>query len=151
MPSLSLLRNSKPPSSLFGRVSPGLVGILIPVLLGLIVIGCASSAPSIDDRAIRRKLDLRLQMALGGHGVGEPLGEYMRVIVRLNGAGTDEDREMLGQFGSVGSIVGPIVTLTLKPGRVVEVAALSRVRLVEFDAGNVPMPSPPPPAHPETG
>ncbi|MCK4772463.1 MAG: hypothetical protein KAT18_06035 [Candidatus Latescibacteria bacterium] len=113
--------------------------------------GCASSAPSIDDSSIRRKLDLRLQMALGGQGLGEELGEYIRVIVRLTGTGTEEDREELGQYGAVGAIIGPVVTLTLKPERVVEVAALPRVKLIEFDARNVPMPTPPPPPNPATG
>lgn len=113
--------------------------------------GCASSAPSLDDSSIRRKLDLRLQMALGGQGLGEELGEYIRIIVRLTGTGTEEDRETLGQYGAVGAIIGPVVTLTLKPERVVEVAALPRVKLIEFDARNVPMPTPPPPPNPATG
>lgn len=83
--------------------------------------------------------------------MGEELGEYIRVIVRLTGTGTEEDREELGQYGAVGAIIGPVVTLTLKPERVVEVAALPCVKLIEFDARNVPMPTPPPPPNPATG
>jgi len=115
------------------------------MLLALIIAGCAARAPSIDDANIRKKLDLRLQMALEGRGVGEPLGEYIRVIVRLKETGTDEDRQALSQFGVVGAIIGPVVTLTLKPEHIVQVAALSRVKAIEFDASNVPMPTPPPP------
>lgn len=148
MSSSPLSVDSKPPSLTSGVFPRGFIVIVIPVLLGLTLHGCASSAPSIDNQAIRRKLDLRLQMALGSRGVSEQLGNYMRVIVRLEAAATDEDRQMLSQLGSVGSVIGPVVTLTLKPERVVEVAALPQVKLVEFDARNVPMPTPPPQIHP---
>jgi hypothetical protein len=83
--------------------------------------------------------------------VGEPLGEYIRVLVRLSDSGTDEDREALNLIGTVGSMVGPVVTLTLKPEQVVQVAALDRVKSIEYDARNVPTPIPPQPAGTPTG
>ena len=116
------------------------------VLMAVIVLmatGCASSTPGINDEGIKRKFDLRLQMALGGHLTGEPLGEYVRVIIRMKSSVNDEDRQELDSFGIIGSVIGPIVTLTIRPERLVHVAALSRVTFIEFDAGNVPMPIPP--------
>ena len=114
--------------------------ILIFVFMAL---GCAASAPDIENKTIQRKFDLRLRMALGGHGTGEPLGDYVRVNIRMRSSVTDEDRQELGRFGTIGSVTGPVVTMTLRPERLVQVAALSRVRFIEFDAGNVPMPIPP--------
>ncbi len=116
------------------------------VLMAVIVLmatACASSAPSIDDNKIKRKFDLRLLMALGGHLTGEPLGEYVRVNIRMRSSINDEDRQELGTFGTIGAVIGPVVTLTIRPERLVHVAALSRVAFIEFDAGNVPMPIPP--------
>lgn len=116
------------------------------VLMAVIVLmatGCASSVPSIEDRGILRKFDLRLQMALGGHLTGEPLGEYVRVTIRMRSSINDEDRQELDTFGTIGAVIGPFVTLTIRPERLVHVAALSQVTFIEFDAGNVPMPIPP--------
>lgn len=116
------------------------------VLMAVIVLmatACASSAPTIEDRGIKRKFDLRLQMALGGHLTGEPLGEYVRVTIRMRSSINDEDRQELDMFGTIGAVIGPFVTLTIRPERLVHVAALSRVVFIEFDAGNVPMPIPP--------
>ena len=141
----SILPDSLPPVSVTAGFLRRITSPPVIMLLALIIAGCAARAPRIEDANIRRKLDLRLQMALEGSGVGESLGEYIRVIIRLKETGTDEDRQALSQFGAVGAMLGPVVTLTLKPEYVVQVAALPRVKAIEFDANNVPMPTPPPP------
>ena len=125
------------------RLSGNPVRFVLVAVIVLMAAGCASSAPSIEDDGIKRKFDLRLQMALGGHLTGEPLGEFVRVNIRMRSSLNDEDREELDRFGIIGSVIGPVVTLTIRPERLVQVAALSRVAFIEFDAGNVPMPIPP--------
>ncbi len=120
-----------------------LIGLSLLAFIVSLAIGCAAGTPSIEDEIIKRKFDLRLRMALGGYGTGEPLGDHVRVNIHMRRSVTDEDRQELGRFGTIGSVIGPIVTLTLRPERLVQVAALSRVRFIEFDAGNVPMPIPP--------
>ena len=119
------------------------VRFVLMAVLVLMATGCASSVPRIDDKGIKRKFDLRLQMALGGHLTGEPLGEYVRVTIRMRSSINDEDRQELDTFGTIGAVIGPVVTLTIRPERLVHVAALTRVVFIEFDAGNVPMPIPP--------
>jgi hypothetical protein len=125
------------------RLSGNPVRFVLMAVIVFMATGCASSAPGIEDKGIKRKFDLRLQMALGGHLTGEPLGEYVRVIIRMRSSVNDEDRQELDSFGTIGSVIGPVVTLTIRPERLVQVAALSRVTFIEFDAGNVPMPIPP--------
>ena len=125
------------------RLSGNPVRFVLVAVIVLMAAGCASSAPSIEDDGIKRKFDLRLQMALGGHLTGEPLGEFVRVNIRMRSSLNDEDREELDRFGTIGAVIGPVVTLTIRPERLVHVAALSRVAFIEFDAGNVPMPIPP--------
>lgn len=118
---------------------------LILVSLCLIETGCAAKIPSLDQPRIRNKLELRLQSALGVTGVGEALGDYIRVSVRMKSVGTDEDLAMLNQIGVAGAFLGPVTTLTVEPSKVVEVAALDRVVFIELEAKNVPKPTPPPP------
>ena len=125
------------------RLSINPVRFVLMAVIVLMATGCASSAPGIEDKGIKRKFDLRLQMALGGHLTGEPLGEYVRVNIRMRNSVTDEDRQELDMFGTIGAVIGPVVTLTIRPERLVQVAAISRVVFIEFDAGNVPMPIPP--------
>ena len=151
MPSLSQSTDKRQTPSLHTGFSLQLKGISIAAVLMFMTFGCASSAPGLDDPDIRNKLDIRLQMALEDQGAGEPLGEYMRILVHLVDSGTIKDRETLSMIGSVGSMIGPIVTLILKPELVVEVAALERVKSIEFDALNVPMTIPPPSATSITG
>jgi len=125
------------------RLSEKPVRFVLVAVMVLMAAGCAASVPNIEDNGIKRKFDLRLQMALGGHLTGEPLGEYVRVIIRMRSSVTDEDRQELDMFGTIGSAIGPVVTFIVRPERLVQVAALSRVFFIEFDAGNVPMPIPP--------
>jgi len=127
------------------RMSQG-PGLVVAVLL-IMVAGCAASAPSIDQAQIRNKLDIRLQGALGGMNIGEVLGEFIQVSVRMKSEGTLEDVSQLALYGVPGQFLGRITTLILKPSKVVEVAALDRVVFLELAARNVPRPStlPPPP------
>lgn len=109
----------------------------------LVATGCAAGPPSIQDPSISRKLDLRLRMALQGKGWSEELGSYVRVIVRMSGKETPEDRQALEGVGVIGSYLGNIVTLTLAPDRIPDLARLPAVEYVELDTPNVPMPIPP--------
>ncbi|MFO7767344.1 MAG: hypothetical protein R6W82_00045 [bacterium] len=121
--------------------------LILPAVLlsALLLAGCAAPRPSLDDPQVRSKLDGRLRMALSGQGPGEPLGEYIRVSVRLDHDGTDEDRERLSRWAVVGSMIGPVATLTLRPERVVDVAVLPDVVHVELEHRDAPTPSEPPP------
>lgn len=120
--------------------------VLGPVLALLLLAGagCAAKIPSIDQARIRDKLDLRLQSALGGRNMGEVLGEYIQVSVRMKKLPTDEDMSQLATWGVPGESRGPIVTLILEPSKVVEVAALDQVDYIELAARNAPAPTIPP-------
>ena len=124
--------------------------VLGPALAILLIAaaGCAAKLPSIDRPQIRNKLDLRLQSALGGRNVGEVLGEYIQVSVRMKTEGTPEDVSQLSTLGVPGEFRGRIVTLILEPSKVVDVAALDRVEFIELAARNVPRPTIPPPPPP---
>ncbi len=100
--------------------------------------------PSIDQSRIRNKLDLRLQSALGGKIVGEVLGEYIQVSIRMESAGTPEDLDQLTALGVPGEFLGPIITMNIRPSRIVDVAALDRVTFIELAVRNVPNPQIPP-------
>jgi hypothetical protein len=78
-----------------------------------------------------------------GKGWSEELGSYVRVIVRMSRQETPEDREALEVVGVIGSYLGNIVTLTLAPDRIPDLARLPEVEFVELDTPNVPMPIPP--------
>ncbi len=113
-------------------------------MLFMLASACASGPPSVTDPAIAQKLDLRLRTALSKTGWSEDLGDYIRVVVRMTRKETPDDRLALEAIGRVGSYLGSIVTMTLAPGRVVDLAALSKVEFVELEMPNVPMPPPPP-------
>lgn len=119
--------------------------LLAALLFFFALSACAGSRPSLEDPQIRSKLDGSLRMALSGKGPGEPLGEYIRVSVRFDHDATVEDRGRLGRYAVVGSVIGPVATLTLQPERVVEVAALPDVIAVELEHRDAPTPSEPPP------
>lgn len=121
---------------------------LVVAALLIMVAGCAASAPSLDQARIRNKLDLRLQGALGGRHIGETLGEFIQVSVRMESAGTSEDLSQLALYGVPGQFMGPITTLIIEPSKIIDVAALDRVVFLELAARNVPNPTipPPPPA-----
>jgi hypothetical protein len=109
--------------------------------------GCAGAAPRIDDPAIARKMDLRLRTALEGAGWSEDLGDYIRLIVRMEREERAEDREALDAIGHIGSWNGHILTFTVAPDRVVDLASYSQVAFIELSMPNVP--APPPGLHPE--
>lgn len=139
-----------PASGLRARLRPWARRILGPAALAaLLLSGCASGAPSLDDPGIAKKLDLRLRTALQGSGWSESLGAYIRVAVRMKRKETEEDRQALEAIGHVGAWLGKIVTLTLSPQKVVELATLPQVEYIELETPNVPMPVPPPPERPE--
>ena len=122
---------------------------LIVATLLIMVAGCAASAPSIDQVKIKNKLDLRLQGALGGRHIGEALGEFVQVSVRMESEGTSEDLSQLALYGIPGQFMGRITTLIIEPSKIIHVAALDRVVFIEMTARNVPnpmIPPPPPPA-----
>ena len=121
-----------------------LLGTVLAALL-IMTGGCAAGMPSIDQPRIRNKLDLRLQSALGGKNVGEVLGEYIQVSVRMKSEGTQEDLDQLTALGVPGQFLGPIITMILEPSKVVDVAALDRVTFIELAVRNVPNPQIPPP------
>lgn len=131
-------------SGIFRRLQCLTAGLMLVTFCSMEA-GCAASAPSLDQPRIRNKLDLRLQSAFGVMGVGEALGDYIRVSVRMKSEGTDEDLAMLNQFGVAGAFLGPVTTLTIEPSKLVEVAALDRVVFIELESTNVPKPTPPPP------
>ncbi len=120
--------------------------VLGAVLAALLITtgGCAAKMPSIDQSRIRNKLDLRLQSALGGKIVGEVLGEYIQVSIRMESAGTQEDLDQLTALGVPGEFLGPIITMNIRPSRIVDVAALDRVTFIELAVRNVPNPQIPP-------
>ncbi len=122
-------------------------GLVVAALL-IMIAGCAASAPSIDQARIRNKLDLRLQGALGGRNIGETLGEFIQVSVRMQSAGTAEDLSQLALYGVPGQFLGSITTLIIEPSKIIDVAALDRVVFLELAVRNVPNPAipPPPPA-----
>ncbi len=122
-------------------------GLVVAALL-IMIAGCAASAPSIDQARIRNKLDLRLQGALGGRNIGETLGEFIQVSVRMQSAGTLEDISQLALYGVPGQFLGSITTLIIEPSKIINVAAIDRVVFLELAARNVPNPTipPPPPA-----
>ncbi len=128
------------------RMSHG-PGLVVAVLL-IMVAGCAASAPSIDQARIRNKLDLRLQGALGGRNIGETLGEFIQVSVRMKSEGTPEDLSQLALYGVPGQFLGRITTLIIEPSKIIDVAALDRVVFLELAARNVPNPTIPPPPPP---
>ena len=125
------------------RYGNAVLGMVLAALL-IMTAGCAAGMPSINQPKIRNKLDLRLQSALGGKNVGEVLGEYIQVSVRLKSPGTQEDLDQLSALGVPGRFLGPIVTMNIMPSRVVEVAALPRVTFIELAVRNVPNPQIPP-------
>ncbi|MFC1499475.1 hypothetical protein ACFL6T_00475 [Candidatus Zixiibacteriota bacterium] len=127
-----------------GKVFPSLI---IAVVL-IMVAGCAASAPSLDQARIRNKLDLRLQGALGGRSIGETLGEFIQVSVRMKSEGLPEDLSLLALHGVPGQFLGSVTTLILRPSKIIDVAALSRVAFIELAARNVPNPTIPPPPPP---
>ena len=118
-------------------------GILIIALVTLTT-ACAGGQPSVDDPRISRKIDLRLRTALSQAGWSEELGEYVRVIVRMNRDDNPEDRQAISELGAIGSWSGQILTLTIAPDRVVSLASHRHVEYVELSMRNVPMPVPPP-------
>jgi hypothetical protein len=128
------------------RFRPGL--IVLGLTLAILAAGCAAGAPSLNQPRIRNKLDLRLQSALGGSAVGETLGEYIRVLVRLESDGTEEDLTLLNQIGTVSPFNGAITTMTVEPSRIIDLAVLERVTFIELQSPNAPKPDlpPPPPA-----
>jgi len=111
----------------------------------LLVAACAAGPPGLKQQRIRNKLDLRLQTALGGSSVGETLGEYIRVLVRLESEGTAEDLTLLNTLGATSPFNGAITTMTLEPARVIDLAALERVAFIELQSPNAPKPDLPPP------
>ena len=121
---------------------PG-AGILIFALVTLAA-ACAGGQPSVDDPEISRKIDLRLRTALSQAGWSEELGEYVRVIVRMDRDDNPEDRQAISELGAIGSWSGRILTLTIAPDRVVSLASQRHVEFVELSMRNVPMPVPPP-------
>ncbi len=127
--------------------SNAFLGLVVAALL-IMVAGCAASAPSIDQARIRNKLDLRLQGALGGRNLGETLGEFIQVSVRMESAGTPEDLSQLALYGVPGQFLGRITTLIIEPSKIIDVAALDRVVFLELSARNVPNPMIPPPPPP---
>ncbi len=130
-------------SGIFRRIQCLIAGLMLVTFCSMEA-GCAASKPSLDQPRLRNKLELRLQSALGVMGVGEALGDYIRVSVRMKSEGTDEDLAMLNQFGVAGAFLGSITTLTIEPSKIVEVAALDRVVFIELESKNVPKPTPPP-------
>ena len=122
-----------------------LSGLVLAALL-ISIAGCAAKMPSIEQPRIRNKLDLRLQSALGGRNVGEVLGEYIQVSVRMKSAGTREDLEQLTALGVPGAFRGPIITMNIIPAQIVNLAALDRVTFIELAVRNVPNPRVPPPS-----
>jgi hypothetical protein len=120
-----------------------IAGLILAALL-ITIAGCAGRMPSIEQPRIRNKLDLRLQSALGGRNVGEVLGEYIQVSVRLKSAGTQEDLDQLTALGVPGQFRGPIITMNIAPSKIVDLADLDRVTFIELAARNVPNPSIPP-------
>ncbi len=121
--------------------------LLLVIIIGTLS-GCAARSPSLDQRHIRSKLDLRLQTALGGKAIGETLGDYIRVLVKLASPGTGEDLSALNRFGTASPFNGAITTMIIEPARIIDIAALDRVVFIELQSPNVPKPNlpPPPPA-----
>ncbi|GEM_PF-2711593 len=134
------------PLSPKGRWRPLVTALIIFGTAG--AIGCAAAAPNLNQPRIRNKLDLRLQNALGGSTVGETLGEYIRVLVKLESDGTDDDLAQLKTIGATSPFTGAITTMTLEPARVIDLAVLDRVVSIELESPNAPKPNlpPPPPA-----
>ncbi|MFC1628142.1 hypothetical protein ACFL3H_03385, partial [Gemmatimonadota bacterium] len=54
------------------------------------------------------------QGALGGRNIGESLGEFIQVSVRLESDGTPEDLSLLSLYGVPGQFIGPITTLIIE-------------------------------------
>ncbi len=119
-----------------------LLRLLLAGALLLLVTGACAPRASMDEPGIARKMDLRLRMALRGDA--ETPGDWIRVSVRLESDMLEEDRTVLGQYGTIGAMIGPILTMTLRPDQVVPLAREKRVAFIELEAFNVPTPEPPP-------
>lgn len=116
------------------------------VLVGFcfLVTVCAPGPRGLDDPKVHSKLDARLRMALSGEGVVKQTGDWLRVIVRLEGSVDPAHREWLEKIGRIGSARGSIATLTLRKDRLVPLARDERVVFIELESVNVPAPEDPP-------
>ena len=127
------------------RLPPAVTAPLAVIVL-VAAAGCCArrSAPQEEPMALE-KMNAPLRLALQGDGPETTLGEFIRVTVHLTRLGTDEDRRELERYALVGSVVGPVVTLTLRPKQLGPISHLPQVRAIELDARHLPTPSPPPP------
>lgn len=140
-----MLHASIPGLPIPSLIKGGSFAAILVVSFTLTIAGCAVKKPLLEQPKIKNKLDLRLQSALGGKGMGEEIGDYIRVIVRLKTDGTREDLTILNRYGVATPFLGAVTTMTLEPSKVVQVAALKQVVFIELDSINVPKPVPPPP------